>query len=98
MVLTDKNSVLKTARSYASSLSSAADHCAAAAKALIDPQYEVTNNWRGESGAAMAAKLDALRFEINQIYGQLVNASAQVSARGQAVYNAWPEDKTEDKK
>ena len=96
MALSDKNSVLSTANLYASALAAAANHCEAAARAIIPIQAEVSENWEGEASKAMAQKLDSLRFQINQVYAKFVAASSQAKADGWSAYNSWPDEEDVD--
>lgn len=92
MALEDKNSVLARANSYSAALAEAANHCEAAARAIIPIQAEVSEKWEGDAGKAMAQKLDSLRFQINQTYAKFVAASSQASADGWRAYSSWPEE------
>ena len=89
---TDKNAMLSSANYYIGKVTAAKNACDLAAQYMISPQYDVSNNWTGASGNAMATALDGLRYEINQVYVRLVVLETQMRSEANAIYNNWPKE------
>lgn len=88
----DKDSMLSSANYYVGKVTAAKNACEAAARNMISPQYDVSHNWSGASGNAMAQALDNLRYEINKAYARLVVLESQMRNQAYSIYNNWPEE------
>lgn len=88
----DKNAMLSTAKYFIGKVTKAKNACDTASKSMVSPQYEVSGNWSGASGEAMAAALNDLRSEISTAYSRLAALETQMRNQANSIYNNWTEE------
>lgn len=70
----------------------AKEACADAGQTLFGPEGEVSENWKGEAGSAMAQELHEVWEQIKEAHSLLAAAETSVRARASYIVNNWTED------
>ena len=92
----EKDDMLDSANYFIGLVASANQSCRAAASGLASPLSEGQQNWKGESGKAMAQALENLSSSINAVCGQLSALETQMRTRVMNIYDNWPEETEEE--
>lgn len=88
----EKDSMLRTANSYASKVDAARTACETAKSQISTVAGTVGDNWKGEAGSAMVQALESLTSQLSSVISELSSAASAMRSEAQSIYNSWPEE------
>lgn len=91
----EKTIAQRAINSSIAKISQAREACGAAGQAILSPQGEVSENWRGDAATAMNQALNDVWKEIKEAYDLLLSAESAVQAQGNYIINNWTDEESE---
>jgi len=88
----DKGDISGTTDRYVNLLGKVKTACNDAAGKVRDCQSDVSSNWKGESGEAMADALTALEKEIKAVANEITELQKKVRNRGSNISTNWVDE------
>ena len=88
----ERDQMMKTANSSIKKVKNVRDACETAYQNVYATLQEVSNNWSGEAGNAMANALLDIYNDLKKAHSELDLAVKQMQKESKSIYNNWPSD------
>ena len=88
----DKGDISGTTNNYVNLLGKVKTACNDAASKVRTCQSNVSDNWKGEAGSAMASALTEVEQEIKALATEIANLQSKVKTRGSTITTNWVDE------
>jgi len=88
----ERDNMMGIANNYIAKVSGAKANCEDAIRQIKNAMPDIEANWKGESGSAMIAALEALIVSIQAKASELSETIGAMHSDAQRIYSSWPAD------